>query len=257
MKRFVSWVLILVMVVSLLAGCGSTEKKVEAENEAAVNQVAEDPQDVTAVEEETAEETEEVYIDPYLDVAVDGKTLLDYVTEVEITVDNWQEFFHTAERVDEYGGEHASKYFEICVNDGYFLDEDVVFEVAYNEITNYTNILPEYGPSTSIFDEYVEADEVEVTAYSGTGIIKSIYIYDEMDDGVINEIVTEITDFTCSSVSGKLYSMQIPEEMWLEENGTQMIYLKIDVEGEVFTMGYENTPEDLSDLWEYLKSECM
>ena len=258
MKRIVSALLLVVMGILLLAGCGSEKNDATAEEKAAVEQTTEAVQNVDADEEEEETEETEAYVDPHLSVAVDGETLLGYVAEVEVTLDNWQEYFYTGERVDETGGEHAGKTFVICVNDGYVLNEDVVFEVAYNKKTNYTTTLPEYGPSTNVFDDYVEGAAVEVSSYSNTGFVTSTYIYDEADDGVVTELVIEVADFTCSSVSGKLYSMQIPEDMWQTEDSTQVLYLKMATDdGEEFAAGFENTQEGLLELWDVLRYEYM
>lgn len=255
MRKIVSCLLIIVMGASLLVGCGSTKNDTTAGDDTAVNKDTEVNQEEEVDEEE--EETEE-YVDPYLDVAVDGETLMGYVTEIEVSADNWQEYFYVSEKTDEEGGEHAGKVLNLYVNDGYYIDETVVFTLNYNEKTNYTTTLPEYGPSTNVFDEYKEAQEVSVKSY-GNGIISSTYIYDESDDGVTTELITEITDITCSNVSGKIYSMQIPEDSWqTDEDGAQVIYLKQEMDdGTEFTVSYENTPEDLRELWDVLRSDYM
>lgn len=162
MKKLLVALLMMTMSMSLLGGCGGSDDK-DTGNETTVNQDA----DV-----DDADDEEEEYIDPRLDQAIDIADLDQYITEIEITVDNWEEYFAVEERTDEYGGEHASKSLELCLlPNGYCISEDIVFVVNYNKTTNSTQTIPELGPDTYVYDDVVEGKGVSVGSYDGTEFV--------------------------------------------------------------------------------------
>ena len=246
MKKLLVTLLMMTMSMSLLVGCGGSDDK-DTGKESTVNQ---------DVDVDDADGEEEEYIDPRLDQAIDIADLDQYISEIEITVDNWEDYFAVEERTDEYDeGEHASKTFEMCLlPNGYFIGEDIKFVVNYNKTTNSTQTIPQYGPDTFVYDDVVDGKEVSVGSYDGTGLIDSAYIYDEMEDGVTTELVIEISNLTCTSVEGSLYSLQLPEDVWLDVDGKQVLYVKdVADDGAEFVLEFENTQEGLQDLWDWMK----
>ena len=242
MKKGLLTMMALTMSMSLLIGCGGSGNADKGKDTAVKQEV-----------NETQDADEEEFVDPNLELAEEPEVFLGYITEIEVTADNWDQYFHIVEETDEYGGEHASKMLYIYAQEGYYLKENIELVMNYQEKTTSTNTIPKYGPSTNVFNDSVTDKKIEVTSYSNRGTINSTYIYDETDDGVINELVIEISDIQCTGVNGKFYSFQIPEDAWKDDNGRQVVYLKYTADdGNEYAIEYENTEDSLSDLWEMI-----
>jgi len=259
MNKRILLLLVIALSTSLLLACGGNTQQ-SADNDVELSASVSESTDAALESTDTSAEDVEMideYVHPYRDLAINAEELTTFVSKTEITLDNWEEYFHTEERTDDVAFEYPQTTLDLCVNEGNYVQESLIFTFNFDVDTVSTMTMPGFSPDTITYEKNYTGKEVEVRSF-GHGLIQILYMYDKAEDGTTTEITNSISNLQCTDVSGSIYTMTIPEEMWHDIDGEQILFLleKFD-DGNEYVLEYKNTEDDILDLWEHFASRHL
>lgn len=184
---------------------------------------------------------------------ISAEDLKQYVQQVEITPENWEEYFeledYRSASIDSFGQETGGVYEgkRIKHKDGVIPSSDLVMEFAYTENMTEKMVSNEgaiQGTSESKEDITRQIEGLNTGTYEPVagnappGSVYSTYNKRKWGSSYWMEDTYEISDFRLNRSKGNIYKCNIPDDLWQnsEENGR---YIAVKTKSKVLYL-YEN-----------------
>lgn len=218
MKKKVVVLLAALMCISLCA-CGGTESTSGDGNESTTNETTQSENTETE-ESNKPIEGEDYAIGEDGTIAISEKYCAENMTLVEITTENWKEYFQVVEEtmgtVDDFG--------------------DVIYttKTVVKPYLEGKYVYGFYNPNNPEADGAFEFKNLKTEQ-----TVSKINLYDEVNG---TDIIYGIDDFELTKVSATLMLVNIPDELWNKsENGLE--YVHIGKVNDPFPFTYQNGEE--------------
>ena len=230
MKRKILIIMSMILVLSMTA-CGAKQETSESDENATAENVAN--------EDSTAENTDAVPLDEF-------KT---YFSTVELTTENWQDYFEIVEIKDEYvdsfdeptGRYDIGSKIQSKPNTTVWGDDVVFrFNVSYTyESGNYSTSTDEKvggGEDPTDTEETRDVTLSQYHLYSSILTVEEVIPSDDDETQVWKNIKT-INEIVCTKISGNVLVSTMPESVWSENNGEKCVIVD---DGEGYYYLYED-----------------
>ena len=174
------------------------------------------------------------------------------VTIVELTMDNWEEYFEIREMEeiepadfeDEEPEIKRDLYVKLKVENTYAAD--TVMRFSYRQAlthNKYDALTKEQTSSTSDIsyrdsEETLQDDSLSYQGYLGTlGSLGTCTYNRYQHNGTIYETILDIKDIECLKVQGKILLLNLPDDAWNNSRyGEETFYILYEKDGQKFTV---------------------
>lgn len=252
------WV-VMIGVCVLLTGCGNNDTELVEKQQQLEQRIVELEQQMGIMQsqldewkqekEAEAKPDEIVYYTEYQGKKVISKAELEsYYESIELTLENWEEYFETYEkadiREDGFGEPTGTEYYELYLR----LKEECQENMIISETAKFRLFLPQnyeysiYEDGVLTFTHYYEYDGREETVSIGkteksTGLMISRAII--VNNSETSYTVHDLSDLKLLKIAGSLAKVQIPDEVWNVDDEGQK-FLIVELESGHYCVYYEN-----------------
>ncbi len=183
----------------------------------------------------------------YFPNAISFEEFASYFTEVEINRDNWSDYFEVREEIDPESDKELELYVFASKSDNIICSEEDEFRLCADYTISGEIVIKDPDTGNVIRSDGLGTDhrgnerigsckETLGTKYLNYGIVEN-----DGESQIVENVYT-LENFTVYDAQGKIYEMNIPEDVWIEKtnkNGQTIRYIDM-TDGIVMRRLYEN-----------------
>ena len=186
------------------------------------------------------------------------------VTIVDLTMDNWEEYFEIcevekiepADVEDEEPDVKCDLYVKLKAENTYAAD--IVMRFSYQQaITNHQFDASTKTQTSSDIGSYrsgedtLKDDALSYQGYLGTlGSLGTGTYHRYQYNGVIYETILDVKDIVCTNVQGKILLLNLPADAWSNTRyGGRSLYILYEKDGQKYTIMKDGMDSELRKLF--------
>jgi len=250
---------LMISVCVLLAGCGNNDTELVDKQQKLEQRIAELEQQMGIMQSQwndwkqekdaEAELEEIVYYTEYKGKKVISKADFEsYYEYIELTLDNWEEYFETYEeadiREDGFGELTGTEYYDLYLR----LKEEYQGNLIVSETAKFRMFLPQnyeysvYEGDALTYTHYYECDGREETVWIGKAETSTWLMISRaiiVDNSETSYTVHDLSGLEVLKIAGSLAKVQIPDEAWNVDAEGQK-FLVVELQSGHYCVYYEN-----------------